>query len=154
MIPAREAIVESGIPLNGLSAEWASLYGLPHLGARYRNTDVNSHGRLPGAICAVCGGIATDVHHWPPKSKGRTFAMRTPKGIFLLKPSLFALCHRCHMLYHGDVGRAPALNTWWEWNDMESALSWYSGELLSHGMHPHSGELFRLGTWRTEGADG
>lgn len=150
MIEASKAIIDSGIPLNGLSSKWASLYGMPHLGAEYRSDDVDSHRRLHGAVCAVCGSEATDVHHIPPKSKGRTFAMRTPIGIFLLKPALFALCHRCHMGFHGDVGRPPLLTAEWVWNDEETAERWYSGELLSHGIQPNSPRLLSLGKWKVD----
>lgn len=144
---AAEAILAAGVPLNGLSADWASLYGMPHQGAFYAKDDVDSHTLEWDAVCCVCGRPATDAHHCPPKSKGRTFALRTGMGIFILKPALFALCRGCHMKFHGEVGRGPLLLARWEWNSEEDAEAWYSGELMSHGTPPNSPKLLYHGRW-------
>lgn len=132
--------------LRGLSLECASLYGMPNVGTRYERDDTDSNRLEDGAVCARCGARATNSHHEPPRSKGRSFVLATKMGRFVLKPALIALCGSgttgCHGLRHS--GR---LKIRWEWDSDEIAEKWWSGYWLSHGYHANSVRLFDLGKY-------
>lgn len=133
--------------LHGLSIDAAERYGKPHIGARYDGLTVNSHALNQHARCACCGKAATNVHHCPPKSKGKHFALEASNGtIHYLRPSLIALCGSgttgCHNGFHG--GHRFAAN--WVWDADEFAKAWWDGELLRFAA-PHSKELYQYGRW-------
>ncbi len=133
--------------LRGLSVDWAECYGKPHVNCLYMTDGVKSHRIMRGSRC-ICGDPATNAHHCPPLSKGRSFLLCTPAGTHALKPSLFALCGSgttgCHGHMHDGRYRIR-----WEWDDDEFARSWWDGTLLGL-MPPHSPELYRLGRWVVE----
>ena len=84
--------------LMGWSYDKAKSCGMPCVGARYTADDVRKYELVEGALCTVCGKPATDVHHEP---NGRMpFCMKTKWGLFVLKPSLIALCRECHEKRH------------------------------------------------------
>lgn len=132
--------------LRGLSYEVASKYGMPHLGCFYSNSRIDSHRRHDGAPCAVCGKIASNAHHDPPRRHG-LFVMETPMGAFVLRPALIAVCGSgttgCHNGFHGGA-RYEAR---WEWLTDEAARKWWSGWFLSHGYEPHDPRLYQFGCW-------
>lgn len=139
--------------LRGLSYEVASLYGMPHIGARYRSDNINDTGLTERpATCAACGKVAMTMnrHHEPPKSKGRSFLLCTPMGQFVLKPALIALCGSgttgCHGMRHSGL-----LSVRWEWDRDENAERWWNGHWLSHGYTPNSRNLFELGRYVLSG---
>ena len=130
------------MPFEMVSRHKALLYGMPHIGAHYERDDVNSHRLDDGALCAVCGRRATQAHHCPPKSTGRSVLMRTEWGQFVLKPALIALCAECHARVHRHE-----IEPRWIWNDDECLEEWAAGYLLSHGYPAHSPRLNELGRW-------
>lgn len=133
--------------LRGLSVLHAEYYGKPHIHAYYKRDDTDSHTREEHSRCFICGKLATNVHHCPPKSRGRQFQLQTPMGIFILKPALFALCGSgttgCHGKFHNGL-----LHAEWVWDDDKYAESWWSGYTLSHWVAPHSPLLYEQGFWR------
>lgn len=132
--------------LRGLSMDCASLYGMPHIRARYLRDDVDSNRLEEGAACACCGRMATNSHHEPPKGKGRNFLLETDMGMFVLKPALIALCGSgttgCHGKRHNGLLRIR-----WEWFSEGNARKWWNGYWLSHGYRPNSQRLFELGSY-------
>ena len=132
--------------LKGLSYQVASLYGMPHLGGEYWADGVDSYRRAEGSCCAVCGRPRPNVHHEPPKGKGRSFLLSTPMGQFVLKPALIALCGSGTTGCHGDR-HAGKLKIRWEWDSDEYAEKWWNGHWLSHGIKPHDPRLFQLGRY-------
>lgn len=133
--------------LNGLSLDWAECYGKPHIGAHYEGITVNSHRLNEFARCACCGKLATNAHHCPPKSKGKTFGLQLTDGTMLhLRPSLIALCGSgttgCHNGFHGG----HRFTARWVWDADEYAKNWWEGQMLLY-MPPHSKELYRYGRW-------
>lgn len=134
--------------LRGLSVDVAELYGKPHLGACYRGSGANAKAYQldEGARCAICRRPATNAHHVPPLSKGRGFRLVTPKGEWLLKPSLFALCGSgttgCHNGFHGGA-RYEAR---WVWRDDRCAELWWDGSILAE-LGPHNPGIFAYGHW-------
>ncbi len=135
--------------LRGLPLEIAECYGKPNINAHYAADIVKSNRLDDGALCACCGRMATNSHHCPPLSKGRTFVLRTDWGIHILKPALIAVCGSgttgCHDGFHGGA----RFKARWHWDSDEIAEAWWSGELLK-GMYPHSKRLYGLGCWLIE----
>ena len=131
--------------LRGLSLEVAELYGKPHLGAEYVGNTATIY-RITSETCAVCGRRATNVHHVPPRSKGRIFELLTPDGSHWLRAALFALCgsgtQGCHNGFHGGARFAVR----WQWHDDYWAHKWWSGELLKEHK-PHDPALYLYGCW-------
>lgn len=143
MIPATMA------QLRGLDYATASKFGMPHIGCRYERESVKSHKREEDALCCICGAPATNAHHDPPLGMGgknRMFPLATKRGVFVLKPALFAVCGSgttgCHGKIHGGTYRIG-----WEWARPEYAELWWDGYWLSHGIAPHDEALFELGQW-------
>ena len=132
--------------LRGMSLQHAELYGKPHIGAHYMGADVKSHKALQGALCAVCGRPATNVHHVSPLSRGKTFRLETQVGNWDLKPALFALCGSgttgCHNGFHGGA----RFKAEWVWDNDHEAEEWWSGRLLLM-MMPHDPLLYLSGCW-------
>lgn len=139
--------------LCGLSVDAAECFGKPHVGASYLRDDARSNRLAEGAACPSCGKLAESSHHEPPLGMGganRSFLLRTPMGIHVLKPALIALCGHdnvtgCHGKRH--QGKLPIR---WRWDSDEHAERWWSGELLSR-LAPHDDALFELGRWEIGG---
>ena len=133
--------------LCGLPLKTAELYGKPHIGCHYERFDAKSHRRDEGARCAVCGRPATNAHHVPALSHGRSFNLRSPLGCFVLLPALVAVCGSgttgCHGALHGRETEIE-----WVWDDDCYANAWWSGELLAHGYAANSPRLYQHGLWR------
>lgn len=128
--------------LSGLSVEVAEMYGKPHINAWYarHNDGLNSYRFDHDKSCPICGDRATNVHHCPPKSKGK-FVLHG----HILKPSLFALCGSGVQGCHGKIHKREIIPRW-KWYDDEYAYCWWSGELLDK-YGPHNDLLYMLGTW-------
>lgn len=135
--------------LRGLSYEKASLYGLPHIGARYTKDGTSPSYERLSETCSVCGSPATNCHHVVPRSAGKVFNLETPRGTFALRSPLFALCGSgttgCHNDFHGGA----KLKARWVWDSQSFEDAWWNGELLSR-FGAHSPELFRYGCWEVE----
>ncbi|MBO7673648.1 MAG: hypothetical protein J6S63_01405 [Atopobiaceae bacterium] len=133
---------------NGRSKAECERYGKPNIGAQYDRRfvdDVHHYKRQQGVRCVVCGAMATDTHHWPPigKSYQGLWTMRTKRGWFVLKPSLFALCRFCHDKFHHQ-----ALTADWVWDTPQSEEDYWNGELSWQLKYmPHSKGLYELGHW-------
>lgn len=116
-------------------------FGKPHVGAHYATRAVSSHVLDDGALCACCGRLATNAHHWPP---GRSTV--EVAGV-VLRPSLFAVCGSgttgCHDGWHGGA-RFKAL---WRWDEERYFDDWSSGRFWEEGFWPHSPELYLFGFW-------
>lgn len=133
--------------LQGLPYEIAECYGKPHIGCYYASDNVKSHKRHDGVHCTCCGMPATNAHHNPPLSRGKSFSLVTPKEVYDLTPALFALCGSgttgCHNGFHGGARYKAE----WIWLSDEYAEMWWNGELLAI-YAPHSKELYCFGYWR------
>ena len=143
-----------GIPsrvLSGLSRETAERFGKPHVSAFYAASSVSSNRLAEGASCAICDRPATNSHHEPPRSKG-AFALPTPKGVFVLKPALIALCGSgttgCHGAVHSGIFRIR-----WVWDSEEAERAWWDGSILSKSA-PHDPALYGFGHWEILGPQG
>lgn len=138
--------------LSGLSYRVAELYGKPHIQAHYKNANVKSNTLDEDACCVICGARATNSHHTPPLSKGRTFLLRTYWGQFILKPALFAVCGSgttgCHNDFHGGARYRPE----WVWYEDEYAEMWWDGTFLRRHA-PHGDWLYNYGFWRIHDLD-
>ena len=122
------------VPLNGLSYERASLYGMPHI-----HCTPNS---ITGA-CAICGRRATERHHMAPKGMGaRYLTVQTENGALKLESALVALCHECHDKFPPQGFEYSAE---WVWKDVESANLYWSGALYEMGIEPHSERFYDYG---------
>ena len=132
--------------LQGLSAERAQLYGLPHLGARYRG---ERHYRATAERCQLCGRPVGSVHHVAHLKWGRHLRLATPQGTFDLRSPLFALCGHgtsgCHDGFHGGAW----LRARWAWDSEGNEAAWWSGELLAR-YGAHNPALFAYGRWEVE----
>lgn len=143
------------IGLNGLSYDKATLYGLPHIGARYAHggskrsrLSAKRYERTQG-WCCICGRPSESCHHVVPLSSGAAFELRTTNGSFLLRSPLFAVCGSgtsgCHNGFHGGAW----LKARWVWDSPEYEEAWCSGELLS-SLAPHHPALYCYGQWEIE----
>lgn len=132
--------------LRGLSLQVAECYGKPHIEAYYSSDSVRSNRLEEDARCSICNRIATNSHHCPPLSKGRTFILATPLGMHVLKPALFAVCGSgttgCHNGFHGGARFKPD----WVWRSDDDAAMWWNGTILNR-IPPHSKLLFHHGFW-------
>lgn len=140
---------------HGLSYEKASLYGLPHIGARYRRSGckwkrngARSYERTQ-EWCCICGRPATNCHHVVPISYGEVFELSTPNGDWALRSPLFALCGSgttgCHNGFHGGAW----LKARWVWDSPEYEREWWDGVLLAR-YAPHHPALYCYGQWVIE----
>lgn len=132
--------------LRGLSLQVAECYGKPHVEAYYSSDSVRSNTLEEGARCTVCNRTATNSHHCPPLSKGKTFILATPLGMHVLKPALLAVCGSgttgCHNGFHGGARFKPE----WVWNSDDDAAMWWDGTILKQ-VPPHSKLIFHYGFW-------
>lgn len=136
--------------LRGMPYSKAKCFGMPHHMAFYTSGD--RHSLQAGATCLVCGRPAQSAHHEPQKGfGGKTWTLRTPKGAFVLRPALIALCGSgttgCHGKRHSGLLRIE-----WAWDDPAWEDAWFSGEILSMGIRPHSPELYGFGHWEVSHA--
>ena len=166
---SKDALLSEG-QLRTVGYEQAKLYGMPHIGCRYRRDDVKATEWDDRYVaCAVCGKVAGSKHHEPPVSacraknpytgkveKGKflletqgypsSIALPTEWGIFVLKPALIALCGTgttgCHGLRH-----ARRLSISWEWDSDDEERLWWNGWYLSHGYQPHGDWLWAHGRY-------
>lgn len=135
--------------LKGLSYDRASLYGMPHIGCKYRYEDIGATA-WDGDYrrCACCGRTNGyhNRHHEPPKKWG-SFLLETPMGKFVLLPALIDLCGSGTQGCHGDR-HSGKLKIRWEWDSDEFAEQWWSGYLLSRPYHePHGKWLYGCGCY-------
>lgn len=131
--------------LRGMPYQKAKCFGMPHHDAFYTSGD--RHSLQAGARCLACGRPAESAHHEPQKGTGgQTWTLRTSKGAFVLRPALIALCGSgttgCHGKRHAGLLRIE-----WFWDDPAWEEAWFSGEVLSMGIEPHSPELLGYGHW-------
>lgn len=132
--------------LRGLPLHVAECYGKPNVDAFYAGNSVKSHKLKDNALCMCCNRLATNVHHNPPLSKGKSFLLVGEFGTYELKPALFALCGSgttgCHNGFHGGA----TFSAEWMWDNQKFAESWWNGSLLL--LHKsNSKELFDYGYW-------
>lgn len=132
--------------LRGLAYDVAASFGMPHVSAYYRNGNVNSNAFEHDAACAVCGGMATNSHHEPPKGAASTFTLFTRWGAFPLRPALIAVCGSGTTGCHGER-HSGKLRFRWVWDDEEAEVLWWDGYLLAHGYQPHDERLWAFGHW-------
>lgn len=135
--------------LHGLSIEKASLYGMPHMGARYTKNGIkwksNGARNYEPLIewCAVCGKAGRpNCHHVVPLSVGQVFELHG----HVMRSPLFAVCGSgttgCHNGFHGGNRFKPV----WAWDEPDFAEQWWSGELLKK-LQPNSTLLYDFGQW-------
>lgn len=132
---------------NGVwSIDKARMFGLPCVGAEYTSETGDHYRMLSGARCAVCGCMAQHVHHEPNKGMGGHATLTL--GGRVLRPTLFALCERCHNLRHFGSGENRLLIEW-EWTlpvGMEQA--WVDGYFFRElEFEPHDMRLYHYGKY-------
>lgn len=130
--------------LQGLSLETAECMGKPHVNAEYTASDVNRYQLHAGTLCPICGRKALNVHHQPPKGRGKFLRI----GDHLLRPALFGLCGSGTTGCHGRV-HAGKIKISWVWLSDEYAEKWWDGRLLEK-LHPHDQKLYDYGYWHFE----
>lgn len=135
--------------LRGVSYEKAKLYGMPHIGCRYKRDDINATAFIDETRrCAGCGRTngRHDRHHEPPRSNG-SFLLITPMGRFVLKPALIDLCGSGTTGCHGERHNGK-LKISWEWDTPEYEEQWWNGYFLSRPYHePHGRWLYSYGRY-------
>lgn len=133
--------------LHGLDYRTAELMGKPHIGAFFARDDAKSNRLCEDARCVVCGRGAANSHHVVPLSKLRSWDLKTPLGIFVLKSPLFAVCGSgttgCHDGFHGGARYRAA----WVWDTEKDMDDWWSGWTLAHGFTCNDERLFRQGRY-------
>ena len=130
-------------------------YGMPNIGCHYTRDDVAATAPDDDWVgCVACGKTAHQCHHEPPRSASRAkgsgktkngaLLLETPRGKFVLKPALIALCRECHAKRHNGQ-----LEIAWAFDTEEYERQWLDGYLLSR-MHidAHSEHLYGYGCWK------
>ena len=143
------SFVPDSSQLRGLSFPKASLYGMPHIGAKYWKEEMDAT-KWTGDYrqCACCGKVGGqhNRHHEPPRSNG-TFLLETPRGKFVLFPALIDLCGSGTTGCHGKRTNG-ILKISWSWYEEEFAEAWWDGSLLSKPYHePHGNWLWDYGRY-------
>lgn len=128
--------------LRGLSLEIAEQFGKPHINAWYakHSDSLNAYSFDHDASCPICGKRVTNVHHCPPKSKGRL----NLHG-YNLKPALMAFCGSGTIGCHGRIHQKLIIPKW-EWYSDSFAKAWWNGWLFEE-LEPHSDALYEYGDW-------
>ncbi len=135
--------------LRGRTAEAFSMLGKPCVGARYVGSG-DSHILDPDARCLVCGRLAANAHHEPPKGMGGgSFTLETPRGFFALRPPLLAVCGLgnatgCHGGLHSGRIRAR-----WEWDSEILERDWLEGRMRPE-LYGNDPLLFSMGRYVLE----
>jgi len=117
-----------------------ALMGLPHWGLR---GDKLHH----GALCCICGRVATNAHHLIPKGMGGgSTSVLTPSGQRLYSP-LIAVCgigntSGCHKRFHG--ANPPKVR--WEWKDSYAQRLFENGDIWFY-FKSNAPELNAFGEW-------
>lgn len=113
--------------LKGRTVRAFSMLGKPCVGARYLGAG-DSHVLDPEARCVVCGRLACNAHHEPPKGMGGgLFRMDTPKGQIALRPPLLAVCGFGNTLgCHGQL-HAHCVKVRWGWDKEIYERHWLEG---------------------------
>lgn len=130
--------------LQGLTLETAECFGKPHVNAQYVGYGVNRYVMEKDAICPICGRRAVNVHHQPPKGRGRFIRI----GSHILRPSLFGLCGSGTTGCHGRI-HSGKLKVSWCWLDDDFSQAWWEGKLFSR-LKPHDQKLYDYGYWNFE----
>lgn len=130
--------------LQGLTLETAECFGKPHVNAKYVGEGVNRYILEPNSSCPICGRQALNVHHQPPKGRGKILML----GGHFLRPSLFGLCGSGTMGCHGRI-HGGNLKITWKWTSKDYAEAWWDGELLQK-VKPHDQKLYDYGYWHFE----
>lgn len=139
-----------------LDEDTAIKYGMPNIGCHYTRDDVAATAPDDDWVaCAVCGKTARQCHHEPPRSASRThdpktgrkmngaLLLQTPRGQFVLKPALMALCKECH-----DKRHALQIEIAWQFDTEEYRSQWLDGYLLSRPhIKAHGQNLYGYGCW-------
>lgn len=128
----------------GRSKAECERYGKPSIGAHYTADDVHRY-RRDAELCFICGQPATDVHHWPAigKSAHGEWTLETPNGWHVMKPSLFALCRKCHSRFHANYLTAD-----WVWDTEQAEIDYWNGTITNQRRYmPGSKALYELGHW-------
>ena len=111
--------------LKGRTVRAFSMLGKPCVGARYLGPG-DAHVLDPDAKCVVCGRLACNAHHEPPKGMGGgAFRLDTPNGPRI--PPLLAVCGGgnacgCHAMLHKGIARVR-----WEWDSELFERHWLEG---------------------------
>lgn len=135
--------------LRGRSAEAFSMLGKPCVGARYTGHG-DAHILEPDARCAVCGRLAANAHHHPPKGMGGgSFELPTPRGAVILRPPLIAVCgfgnaSGCHGLLHSGAALIR-----WEWDSDALERDWLEGRMRRE-LYGNDPLLFAMGRYVVE----
>lgn len=136
--------------LHGFSREDAECFGKPHLGAQYTGPDSLTKYARTGQHCIVCGRTPISTHHQPYR---QTFTLVAANGVeWKLRPALFAVCGTGTTGCHGAIEH-NRVKIRWEWDSLEAAAKWWSGELLE-AYGPHSVQLYKFGCWAITREDG
>lgn len=128
--------------LQGYSIENAECLGKPHVGASYLYRDrIDKYIMDEDCTCAICGKLATNVHHQPFRSHGKGIIINGK----LLRPSLFALCGSGTTGCHGKIHNGT-IKIKWKWVDENYAKRFWEGSLFEYAP-PHSELLYEFGYW-------
>lgn len=130
--------------LGGLSVDKASQMGMPNNGASYLHSRGDAH-KVTGRMGCVCCRVnpAEHAHHEPQKGMGGHKTLKLHGKT--LRPSLHALCHRCHEAVHrGEIGIR------WEWDSQEDMRRWWEGDMFAEGIAPGDVRLYDCGRWAYE----
>ena len=131
--------------LQGLSYDWAHLFGMPHIGARYTDYDTGDYEMLYGEACVLCGRQGTNVHHVVPRSVRKAFFL----GDHMLRSPLMALCGSGTLGCHNGMHGGARYKVRWEWDCEALEDAWWSGRLLER-FGPHDDRLFEMGQYVVE----
>lgn len=135
--------------LKGRTVRAFSMLGKPCVGARYLGPG-DAHVLDPDAKCVVCGRLACNAHHEPPKGiGGGAFRLDTPNGPRILRPPLLAVCGSgnacgCHAMLHKGIAKVR-----WEWDSEFFEREWLEGR-LAEGLYRNDERLFAMGRYVIE----
>lgn len=136
--------------LRGLSMRWASLMGMPHVGAKYDSYRTGSYSLDDDARCAICGygGHPLNAHHLVNRGVCHEFELDGHR----LRSPLWCLHGSGTTGCHGAVHDRNIIITW-EWDDQSLEDAWWSGDIL-RAVRPHSDELWAMGRYVIDAPQG